>query len=197
MTSVIYVWQAVWLIYGLTTYCRRVEGCYYYQVYPVLPPIVYIVFSFSLACNISWLLIWDREYMEVALVCINLIACNLFICLVVTLRRLHEFGHRMLRSRMENDIWFIRIVLNNGLAMFLSWATVASIFNFAVVLIHRTGANQSVGSIVSLAFFTLEIVAWWICDNFVYDKLLRYFITPYIVSLVSLTGLIQKKLGSG
>ena len=46
--------------------CRRNEAGYLYRAYPVIPPILYVVFSFSLACNISWLLIWDREYMEVS-----------------------------------------------------------------------------------------------------------------------------------
>ena len=192
MTTVIYMWQVVWLLYGLTTFCRRVNGRYFYSVFPVLPPILYIVFSFSLACYISWLLIWDREYMEVALVFINLMACTLFICLVVTLRSLHEFGDEMFRQQLTKEIWFIRIFVQNGLALFASLGAVAALFNFTVVMTYCTGANQSVGSIVSLTFFTMEIVAWWICDNFVFDKLLRYIVTPYLVFLMSLLGIIQE-----
>lgn len=192
MTGFIYVWQFVWLIYGTTLVCRKVAGGHFYTTYPILPPILYVVFSFSLACNISWLLIWDREYMEVALVFINLMTCTLYICLVVALRRLNEFARHMVRENMGREIWLIRIFVHNGLAMFATWGTVASIFNFAVVLIYRTGAKESVGSIVSLTIFTMEIVAWWIFDNCIFDRFLRYLYAPYIVVLLSLSGIIAR-----
>ena len=192
MTALIYFWQSVWITYGVFTICRKTEYGYMYIAFPVLPPILYVVFSFALACNISWLLIWDREYMEVALVFINLMTCNLYICLVVSLRRLNEFGLLMVRQKLTRDIWFMRILVHNGLAMFATWGTVAAMFNFAVVLTYRTGAEAEVGSTVSLAIFTLEIIAWWIFDNFVFEKLLRYLFTPYIVILVSIAGILSK-----
>ena len=103
VASVIYIWQAVWLMYGLTIFFRRADGDYYYQVFPVLPPILYIVIS--LACNISWLLIWDQKYMEVALVVINLMACTLFICLIITLKRLDKFGNKFVaHNRGEGNM---------------------------------------------------------------------------------------------
>ena len=126
-----------------------------------------------------------------ALVFINLMACTLFICLVVSLRRLNDYGHLMIHDKVHRDIWLIRIFVQNGLAMYATWATVASIFNFALVLTFRTGAEQEVGSMVSLTVFTLEIFAWWIFDNFVFEKLFRYLITPYVVVLVAIVGIIS------
>ena len=191
VASVIYVWQAVWLMYGLTTFFGRVDGGHFYSVFPVLPPILYIVFSFSLACNISWLLIWDREYMEVALVFINLMACTLFICLIITLKILDKFGNKFAAQNRGREIWLIRILVHNSLAMFATWAAVVAIFNFTVEIIYPTGADQSVGSTVSLAFFTMEILTFWLCDIFVFDNLLRYLLSPYVVLLISLFGICQ------
>ena len=192
MTALIYFWQSIWITYGVTMICRKTVYGYMYRAFPVLPPILYVVFSFALACNISWLLIWDREYMEVALVFINLMTCNLYICLVVSLRRLNDYGTLMVRQKLQRDIWLMRVLVHNGLAMFATWGTVAAMFNFAVVLTYRTGAKAEVGSTVSLAIFTLEIIAWWIFDNFVFERLLRYLFTPYIVILVSIAGILSK-----
>jgi hypothetical protein len=192
MTGFIYVWQCVWLGYGASSICRTVQGCPLYTTFPVLPPILYVVFSFSLACNISWLLIWDREYMEVALVFINLMTCTLYICLVVSLRRLNECGYHMARNHMTREIWLIRVFVHNGIAMFASWGTVASIFNFAVVLTYRTGAKKTVGSIVSLTIFTMELLAWWVFDICIFDRLFRYLYSPYLVVLISLSGILVK-----
>ena len=130
--------------------------------------------------------------MEVALVFINLMTCNLYICLVASLRRLNDFGGIMVRQNLVRDIWLVRILVHNGLAMFATWGTVASMFNFAVVLTYGTGAKLEVGSTVSLAIFTLEIIVWWIFDNFVFEKLLRYLFTPYIVILFSIAGILSK-----
>ena len=195
MTAPIYLWQGIWLFYGVSLICRRTEEGPLYVMYPVLPPILYIVFSFALACNVAWLLIWDKQYMEVALVFINLMACTLYICLVVSMRRLSEWGHLMMRSKLGRDIWIIRILVQNGLGMYATWGTVAAVFNFAIVLTYRTGLSgdrQEVGSTVSLIVFTLEIIAWFTLDIFVFEKLLRYLITPYIVILVSLVGILNK-----
>ena len=191
-SAIIYFWQSLWLTYGVFNVCRRNDLGYMYVVYPVLPPILYVVFAFSLACNISWLLIWDREYMEVALVFINLMSCTLFICLVVSLRRLNEFGYVMLSHGLNKELWFIRILVQNGLAMFAMWGCVAAMFNFGVVLTYGTGAKQEVASTVSLSIFTLEILIWWVFDNVVFEKYLRYLFSPYVVLLISIAGIISK-----
>jgi len=128
---------------------------------------------------------------------INLMSCTLFYCLVLSLRRLNDYGHQMVRDKMYKDIWFMRIFVHNGLAMYAIWSTVASVFNFAVVLIFRTGAPQEVGSMVSLTVFTLEVIAWWVFDNFFFEKLLRYLIMPYVVVLLSIIGIISKNWNPG
>lgn len=195
LTPLIYIAQGVWLLYGVILSCRQTEEGPMYALYPVMPPIMYVVFSFSLACNVAWLLIWDKQYMEVALVFINLMTCTLYICLVVSVRRLNEYGSMMMRAKLERDIWIIRLFVQNGLAMYACWGSVAAVFNFAIVLTYRTGLTakrQEVGSTVSLIIFTLEILSWFILDNFVFERLLRYLISPYVVIVTSLVGIITK-----
>ncbi len=195
LSALIYLWQGVWLAYGLSMFCRKTTEGPLYLVFPVLPPILYIVYSFSLACNVAWLLIWDKEYMEVALIFINLMTCTLYICLVVSIRRVNEFGHLMIRHKLMRDIWAMRVIVQNGLGLYAAWGTVASVFNFAIVLTFGTGLSgdrQAVGSTVSLIIFTLEIFAWFIFDNFVFEKPLRYLFTPYSVIVISLVGILSK-----
>ncbi len=191
----IYFYQAIWLGYGASLICRRTQDGPIYILFPIMPPILYVVFAFSLACNVAWLLIWDKQYMEVALIFINLMTCTLYICLMVSIRRLNEFGHMMVRQKLNRDIWYVRIFVHNGLALFATWGTVASVFNFAIVLTYRTGlsgSRQEVGSTVSLIIFTLEIFSWFILDNFVAEKSVRYLYSPYLTVLFSLTGILNK-----
>lgn len=137
-----------------------------------------------------------------ALLFVNLMSCTLYVCLVVSLRRLDQFCRLLASSSavaasaaesdFRRDIWVVRLVVQNGLAMFAMWGTVASMFNFAVVLTYRTGARQSVSSSVALSIFTLEIITWWIFDNFIFEKYFRYLITPYVVLILSIAGITSK-----
>ncbi len=61
----LHVLQAAWLSYGVSLICRRTPDGPIYVLFPILPPILYVVYSFALACNVAWLLIWDKQYMEV------------------------------------------------------------------------------------------------------------------------------------
>jgi len=97
---------------------------------------------------------------QVALVFVNLMSCTLYVCLVVSVRRLHDYGRAhgaAAYDLMRRDVWLVRMLVQNGLAMFAVWGTVASMFNFAVVLTYRTGARQNVSSSVSLSILTLEV----------------------------------------
>lgn len=194
VNGLIYFWQGLWLTYAFTLFLRKINGVYIYIKYPFLPPIVFIVFSFALICNVSWLLIWDKQYMEVALVFINLMSCTLYICLISILRRLHSFGLEMAKDQLHLDIWLVRLLVCNGIAMFAAWSSVASMFNFAVVLTYSTitESKLEVGSTVAIAIFALEIICWWIFENFMFEKLLRYLYTPYIVLIYSMIGIMHR-----
>ena len=135
--------------------------------------------------------------LEVALVFVNLMCCTLFICLVISLRRLHEFGYLLASHGLMREIWLMRILVQNGMAMFAIWSMVASMFNFGVVLTYRTGARQDVASTVSLSIFTMEILAWWLFDNVIYERHFRYLFTPYAVLLISIAGIISKNFEAG
>jgi hypothetical protein len=125
---------------------------------------------------------------------VNLMSCTLYVCLIVSLRRLHQFWHSNspLAVEVSRDIWIVRLLVQNGLAMFAMWGTVASMFNFAVVLTYRTGARQDISSTVALSIFTVEILAWWILDNFIFERYMRYLVTPYVVLLLSISGILSK-----
>lgn len=191
----IYLWQGAWLTYGISMVCRRTQDGYMYVVFPVLPPILFIVFAFGLACNVAWLLIWDKQYMEVALIFICLMGCTLYICLVVSLRRLGDFGPYMAREKLTRDIWTLRLLVQNGLSFYAAWGSVASFFNFAIVLTYRTGLTadrQEVGSTVSLIIFSIAIFSWFLLDLFMFENALRYIFMPYITVIVSIIGILTK-----
>lgn len=169
---------------------------------------------------------------QVSLVFVNLMAFTLYICLIISIRRLHDYvvgssvelppllrqpsccdfqDGAIIETAVDNDVvvvvpppyctaadehkrdvWIVRLLVQNGLAMFAVWGSVASMFNFAVVLTYRTGARQDVSSTVSLSIFAVEIIVWWTFENFVFEQHMRYLVTPYVVLVTSIAGIVWK-----
>ena len=78
-----------------------------------------------------------------ALLFVNLMSFTLYVCLVVSLRRLDQFCSMFpvpvsgvnssvagspadLEVPLSRDVWLVRLLVQNGIAMFAMWGTVAS-----------------------------------------------------------------------
>ena len=52
----------------------------------IMPPSLYLTFSLNLVCNITWLILWEREYMPAGLGVIVLLLLTLIACVVISYR---------------------------------------------------------------------------------------------------------------
>ncbi|XP_002737958.1 uncharacterized protein LOC100367931 [Saccoglossus kowalevskii] len=187
--GVIYTWNILWLIYALTTIFRK-NGTDYVYVRPrVLTPLFYATFSLNLGLNIGWLILFDREYLLVSLFCLALIAFTLYVCIFIS----HFNLYRNLHELSNIDVWAIRVLVHNGLAMYAAWSSLATILNLSIVLRYVADVDQSTVTIVALTIVSIEVTAWFVIEQYtVLEKYLRYTITPYFVVIVFLIGSISK-----
>ncbi|XP_002737959.1 uncharacterized protein LOC100368081 [Saccoglossus kowalevskii] len=187
--GVIYTWNILWLIYALTTIFRKNGTDYVYVRPQVLSPMFYATFSLNLGLNIGWLILFDREYLLVSLFCLALIAFTLYICIFIS----HFNLYRNLHELSNFDVWAIRILVHNGLAIYAAWSSLATILNLSIVLRYVADVDQSTVTIVALAIVSVEVTAWFVIEQCtVLEKYLRYTITPYFVVIVFLIGCISK-----
>lgn len=105
----------------------------------------------------------------------------------------------MQRNGLNLEVWFIRMFIQNGLAFYAGWVTVATLINVGVVMTYKDGSDvadiavaQDISSTVVLSVVAFEIVLWFILDILVLDKYTRYTFTPYIVLTVAFIGICQK-----
>ncbi|XP_032632446.1 uncharacterized protein LOC116822575 [Chelonoidis abingdonii] len=189
--NVIYVWQFAWLGYVLSGICRRNELGWVYTEPDLLPISFYLVWILNNAINVGWLFLWDREYLIPALVLLAVLPFTCYIGLFISHRSLHIHADWFLKSH-KAELWLIRILVQNGIALYGTWTTIATLLNFAVVLIFSGNVSNKIATATSLAILTFELVIWFSLENFVLDKYVRYNLTVYPVVIVALTGIVWK-----
>lgn len=189
----IYTWQALWLIYGLASICRKSEDGYLYLKPPVLPPVIYAVYIFNQVCNVTWLILWDRLLSGWALPFIALIPFTCYVCLFISFRRLNQYKHVLIRQGMRKDIWLIRMLVQNGLAFYAAWTTIATVLNISIVLTYNFDVKQETASTVGLSIVLVEVILWFCLDNFIFDKFTRYLFSPYIIIVLALSASLVRE----
>lgn len=141
---------------------------------------------------VTWLFLWDRQWLDWACVDIVLAPLTLYVCLFISFRRLYENLVSLTQAGARKDIWLTRILVQNGLAFFATWVSIATLLNFAIVLTYYWSVDVQVSSTVALGLLSLDILVWFSLDTFVFDKFVRYTVTPYIVLVIALTGSVTK-----
>ncbi|XP_043399907.1 uncharacterized protein LOC114019724 isoform X1 [Chelonia mydas] len=196
--NVIYAWQFAWLGYALSGICRRCllfigrnELGWVYTEPDLLPISFYLVWILNNSINVGWLFLWDREYLISALVLLAVLPFTCYVGLFISHRSLHIHAVWFLKSH-KADLWLIRILVQNGIALYATWTTIAALLNFAVVLIFSGNVSNKIATATSLAILTFELVIWFSLENFVLDKYVRYNLTVYPVVIVALTGIVWK-----
>ncbi|XP_064594478.1 uncharacterized protein LOC135461364 isoform X2 [Liolophura sinensis] len=190
----IYAWQALWLVYGFTLICRRFGVGYLYTDPGVLPPGLLLSFCAASCFLITWLFLWDRLIIEASVAIIFLTAISLHIALAFGHDRLERISTILTQHGQAKEVWFVRILVLNGLAFFNTWVSTASCFNFAQVMVYAGSypVPQKAASTAALVLLTVIVFLWFILKNFVFEKALRFTYSPFIVLPVALAGIITK-----
>ena len=166
---------------------------------PMFPTVLFVFYIANNLSNVAWLFAWDRAKVAIALPLIAMTPLTLYICLFFSFKTLHDNLFFMQKNGLNLEIWFIRFFIQNGLAFYAAWVTVATLINVGVVMTYKDGSDvadiavaQDISSTVVLSIVAFVIVLWFTLDIFVLDKYIRYVFTPYITLTVALIGIIQK-----
>ncbi|CAH1777977.1 unnamed protein product [Owenia fusiformis] len=186
----IYLWQFLWLGYSLATLCRSTDYGYLYVRPNVLPVGIFICFPLMNACSILWSFLYRSLYIPQACAVLALMAFLLYICVFFSVRALDKHGWKLVKQQKGADIWMIRIFFHNGLGMYATWCTIATLLNLATALVFWADLPNEAACTISLAILASELLVWFVVDITALDKYTRYLLTPYIVAVFALCGII-------
>lgn len=190
--SIIYIFLALVLVYVLSGIFRKNAYGYVYCSPPILPHGFFAAWCLNLASNTAWLFLWDRKLMLIALVFLILIALTNYAMIIFSCHGLHSYG-AWLNKYHKVDLWLHRVLVQNGVAIYATWTTIASIINLAIVLTNDASMYPMDAATAALAVLAAVLFVWFMLENFVLDKHVRYIITTYLVVIWALTGVFMKK----
>lgn len=90
------------------------------------------------------------------------------------------------------EIWMVRFFIQNGIAFYATWVSIAANLNFAIYISWRLGADIQNASTAALFLVLGAIINYFILENFVWRRYLHYTFSPWIVIFVALVGSLTK-----
>ncbi|XP_062972065.1 uncharacterized protein LOC134392037 [Elgaria multicarinata webbii] len=189
--NIIFLWQYSWLGYAVSGLCRRNELRWIYMWPDLLPLSFYLIWMLNNALNVGWLFLWDSLHFVPALLVLALLTLTNYAALFVSHRAFYPHA-AWLHKHRKADLWLIRILVQNGIAVYATWTTIATLLNFTVVLIYIGNVSDRTATITSLCILFFELIIWFYLENFLLDKYVRYTLTIYPVVIVALSGTLQK-----
>ncbi|XP_064848543.1 uncharacterized protein LOC135558572 [Oncorhynchus masou masou] len=182
--GLIYTWLSLMLIYVISFLYR---GSW---TLSVLPYGFYVSWIVNMAFNMTWLVLWVQEQMIAALIVLGIIAVTNYSMIFFSCYGLNVYG-AWLSQNQPRDLWCIRVLVQNGIALYTTWTTIATLINFTLVL-DLSGVASSTAATVSLCILLVEVIGWFGIENFLLDQHVRYILTIYPVVIIALVGNVFK-----
>ncbi len=186
--GVIYLWQGLWVAYDSSFLCRP-------NAYRTINKFgVYIGFAIVIALNITWFFMWGFQYMVVAAAI--LFGLNLFFYLTIGLLVADFYKNSSKSDSLDRILtWVLPI---NGLFVYATWTTITSLINLTVVLEYSTGAFMTAtqSGTVALSLLLVVLIGYFILENTVLFKALRYVFSVYPVVIWALIGVLSAHWGA-
>ncbi|XP_010751314.2 uncharacterized protein LOC104936915 [Larimichthys crocea] len=189
--TIIYIFLALVLAFVLSGTCRKNAYGYVYCSPAILPHGFFVTWCLNLGLNTGWLFLWDRRLMPAALAFLILIALTNYIMIFFSCYGLHNYG-AWLNKYHKVDLWLHRVLVQNGIAIYATWTTIASLVNLTIVLTNDGNMSQTDAGTLALSVLTVVLFVWFILENSVLDKHVRYILTIYPAVIWALTGVFTK-----
>ncbi|KAL7373595.1 hypothetical protein ABVT39_010261 [Epinephelus coioides] len=189
--SIIYIFLALVLVYVLSGIFRKNAYGYVYCSPPILPRAFFAAWCLNLASNTAWLFLWDRKLMLIALVFLILIALTNYTMIIFSCHGLHSYG-AWLNKYHKVDLWLHRVLVQNGVMIYTTWTTIATLINLTIVLTYNVEMSPTDAATISYSLLAVVLLMWFVLENFVLDKHVRYILVIYPVVIWALSGNLDK-----
>ena len=153
---------------------------------------VYIGFAFVNACDIIWLYVWGNFFLTGA--CVVLFLFNVFF--YPTLAMLVGYFYKVRSEAHKADTVLTWILPVNGLFLYATWTTIASLVNLAAALEYTsTNVSATNSGTVSLSLLLVTVIVYFILENTVFYRFLQYVFSVYAVIIWALIGVLSVHWG--
>lgn len=199
--SVIYIFLGAGAIYSLSSVCRTsrfVGGKVFAQKPVILNWCFYGVLLTNYALNTGWIFVWLYELITAATILLLFIAYTGWIAFAIACYR----GSMAMVKKEDGDakravfteLRWHRIIIHNGIALYTTWCTIASLLNLNISIQYLGRCDAEVTSLVCLSVLLAIVVGWFVLENTYFDRYVRYTITQYMVVIFASSGVLTKQM---
>ena len=183
--GVIYTFQALWIIYAWTFTCRP-------KFQRTIFTGVYIGYSIVNCINITWIYLWGNALIVPSCVLLFLFNASLY----PTIGMLFGYFYRVESEANKVDKWFTRILPMNGLCLYATWTTIASLLNLTIAVQETTSLSETDSATISLSLLAAALLTYFILENTILDRFgFRYVFSVYPVVVWALAGALAVHWG--
>ncbi len=97
---------------------------------------------------------------------VTIASIALLVCLFIS----HHESYRLREKMTLPDIWINRVLVQNGLAFFATWLSIATCLNFAIFLYRRASLTQDIASTIALVIILALIILYSVLENVIWQK---------------------------
>lgn len=94
------------------------------------------------------------------------------------------------------DLWLTRVLALNGLLFYATWTTIASLLNLTIAVQYDADYDGSNAAYIALSLLTATVLTYFILENIIFDRFLRYAFAVYPVIIWALSAVLAKKWSS-
>lgn len=181
MWVIIFIWQAAWLVYGVTTIFRKSSSDYLYKYPPVMHWLVYLNFSITNILHLICLTLWSRKLFGFATFYTAFMFISLYIAVTLSLFKLSDYQREMYYTEKTGDVWSIRILVQNGLFMYASWSFVMFLITLAVTLVYELNMSEINVHLIITGLLLVKIVVYFLIENYAVYSYCKFVFTPWLV----------------
>ena len=187
--GVIYVSQAIWIIYAWSFVFR-----------PSTPRpisiVTYIFYTVVNLCNIAWIYLWGNLYPQVCLGVVIVFVIALYATLVAQSIHLYKQTPALMsKKKYKVDLYLTRIIVLNCIGIYASWVTVATQLNFVIVLQYYWNVDATTAATVGLSILLVEIIVYFILENTILDRFTRFVFIVYPLFIWAFSGAVSAHWG--
>ena len=183
--GLIYAWQAAWIVYAWTFICR-----------PNAPKTifsgVFLGYSIVNCLNITWIYVWGNAFVVPA--CVILFLFNLVF--YPTIGVLFAYFNMIDQEVGRLDKILTRVLPMNGLCLYNTWTTIASLINLTAAAQTTTSISNENMATISLTLLLLALLTYFALENTILDNFgFRYVFSVYPVVIWALAGVLAAHWG--
>jgi len=195
--TIIYFFIAMAFIFFMITIFKQNNNGYIYLNPVVVSPGYCAVYGMNFLLNIAWLFLWDREELAASSADLFAIFITNVISLVLLINNIEQ-GDHMLKKEQPKIYWTYIIWAFNGQAVYCTWTFFASLLDFSICLVYVNGdANLKQAADVNLWLVLIFVLGWAVMDMIYLDRFTRFLISPYMVLVWALGGVLSEQSNNG